>query len=207
MKSKLWFLKGVNKGVQTERFPDSLPDNMAAWSGELTGSGDVNCPTDAISGNQWDPNKCIYCRRCFPSYQPTGDIARTEAKGNFGQFKKSFFIYPLDFGACGACNVELRALSYPQYDLHRLGLFFTNTPRHADAIVVMGVFTPKMQDVFLLAYDAMPEPKTVIALGVCAITGGIIGKKPIVDSVIDIPGCPPNPYAIIDALLKVKVSK
>ncbi|MCW6159195.1 MAG: NADH:ubiquinone oxidoreductase [Thermoplasmatales archaeon] len=204
MKSKNWFLKGVNRGIETERFPLSPPDEVAAWSGGIAGKGNANCPTDAITNNKWDAEKCIYCRRCFPNYKPTGNLARTEPKKSHGQFKKSFFIYPFDFGTCGACNVELRALSYPQYDLNRLGIFFTNTPRHADAIVIMGVFTPKMRDAFLLAYDAMPEPKTVIALGVCAITGGVIGKNPDHVSVIDIPGCPPNPYAILDALIRVR---
>ncbi|MEM3191973.1 MAG: NADH:ubiquinone oxidoreductase [Candidatus Parvarchaeota archaeon] len=204
MKSRNWFLKGITRGVETEKFPISLPSELPKWSGELVGAGTAKCPTDAITGNVWDANKCIFCRRCAPNYKPTGNLVKVEPKARYSQFKKSFFIYPFDFGACGACNVELRALSYPQYDLNRLGIYFTNTPRHADAIVVMGVWTPKMKDVFTLAYEAMPEPKTVIALGACAITGGIIGKNPDITSVINIPGCPPNPYAILDALIKVK---
>ncbi len=207
MKTNSWFLKGISKGIQTEKFPYSDPKEIAAWSTSLSGSGESNCPTEAISGNEWNADKCIYCRRCFPNYKPTGKIPEIRIDKKFDQFKKSFFIYALDVGACGACNVELNALSYPQYDFNRLGLFFTNTPRHADAIVVIGIHTDQMQKAFFAAYDAMPNPKTVVALGVCAITGGILGKAPIADSVVRIPGCPPNPYTILDALLKVKGSK
>ncbi len=207
MKSNLWFIKGITKGIQTEKFPDTIPTELAPWSTSLTGSGEASCPTEAISNGKWNADKCIYCRRCFPNYKPTGKLPDVESDKKFGQFSKSFFIYPMDIGSCGACNVELNALSYPQYDLHRLGLFFTNTPRHADAIVIMGIYTDKMQGAFQAAYNAMPDPKTVVAMGACAISGGLLGKPPIADSVIKIPGCPPNPYAILDALLKVRGSK
>jgi len=85
----------------------------------------------------------------------------------------------------------------------RFGIFFTNTPRHADALVVMGIMTEGMREAYMRAYDAMPEPKLVIALGACAISGGIFGSG-IPDPDVVIPGCPPAPYTILDALVRAK---
>jgi Ni,Fe-hydrogenase III small subunit len=207
MNSNFWFLKGITKGIQTEKFPDAPPEDLPLWETEIEGNGNVNCPTNAITEDKWNAEKCISCRRCFPNYKPTGRLVEIDVKNNVDYFKRSFHIYAMDIGACGACNVELNALSYPEYDFNRLGIFFTNTPRHADAIIVMGIYTEKMKESFLAAYDAMPNPKIVVALGACAINGGILGKAPVSDSIVNIPGCPPNPYLILETLLKLKGSK
>ncbi len=124
----------------------------------------------------------------------------------FEQFKRSFYLYQVDSGTCGACNLELQALQTPHYDLNRLGLFFTNTPRHADALVIMGVYSEKMVKALENAYDAMPEPKLIIALGACAMSGGMIGKSPRLskEAIVYIPGCPPNPYTILKGIMKAK---
>ena len=123
-----------------------------------------------------------------------------------GQFKRSFYLYQIDSGTCGACNLELHALQTPHYDLNRLGLFFTNSPRHADALIIMGVYSDKMAKVLEKAYEAMSEPKLVITLGACAINGGIIGKCPKLskDAVVNIMGCPPNPNTILNGIIKAK---
>ncbi len=128
------------------------------------------------------------------------------AAAGFGRFRRSFYLYQIDSGTCGACNLELQALSTPHYDLNRFGIFFTNTPRHADALVIMGVYSERMEKVLESAYEAMPSPKLIIALGGCAITGCNIGRHPRLSSkaVISIQGCPPDPYAILNGIIKAK---
>ncbi len=165
------------------------------------------CPTSAIGDGHWDPEKCIYCRRCYPSYSPTGNIDVYKVHRKVELFKRSFYIYPVDVGTCGGCNLELKMISSPQYDMTRFGIFFTNTPRHADALLVMGVLTERMKEPLLNAYEAMPEPKLVIALGACAISGGIMGNGSPIRPDVVIPGCPPSPHVILKALVKAKGEK
>ncbi|MEM3852507.1 MAG: hypothetical protein QXP70_05845 [Methanomassiliicoccales archaeon] len=204
--SNIWFLNGLRKGIKTEKFPASPPEEPPLWPSRLTGEGDTTCPVGAIEEGKWDREKCIYCRRCMPNFRPTGDQRIYTVQKVSPLFKKSFHIYPLDSGACGACNIELQNIFAPQYDANRFGIFLTNTPRHADAIVIMGVYTSGMEEALRLAYEAMPEPKLVIALGACALTGGIMGKAPLQHSEynVRIAGCPPSPYTILFALLDAR---
>lgn len=125
---------------------------------------------------------------------------------NFRPFNRSFYLYPVDSGSCGACNMELQAISTPHYDMNRLKLFFTNTPRHADALVIMGVQTDRMVDILEKAYEAMPEPKLILNLGDCTSSTGLIGKCPDLSkkAVLTIPGCPPDPYSILEGIVKAK---
>jgi len=195
-----WFIKGIKRGVITEK----ETKEMAEWSTEIQGSGKVDCPTRAIENGNWNAKKCVFCRRCYPSYKPNmnpyiSTVAKTEKL-----FKRSFYLFVVDSGTCGGCNLELKLIASPQYDMTRFGIFFTNTPRHADALVIMGVLTEKMKEVIKEAYDAMPEPKLVILLGACAISGGVIGNGIPVEATVIIPGCPPNPVTILDALRRVK---
>ncbi len=176
------------------------------WSTSIVGSGDSNCPVDAIVDGKWVYDRCVFCRRCLPSYSPDGDYNIFEVRKTSETFRKSFHLFPLDSGACGACNAELHNISSPQYDMTRFGIFFTNTPRHADAIVIMGVWTEGMSKALEIALEAMPGPKLVIAMGACAASGGIIGKSAIDNARYDtvIGGCPPNPYTILSALKKAR---
>ena len=206
MNINFWFLKGIFKGIKTGKFPKKAPLDIAPWSTALDGKGNVDCPVEAIKDGEWNFEKCIFCRRCLPEYAPNGDTAIYKVSGNDMTFKKSFHLFPLDSGACGACNVELHNIAAPQYDMTRLGIFFTNTPRHADAIVIMGVWTEGMGKVLERALEAMPGPKLVIAMGACAISGGIIGTG-VTDKInadVVIGGCPPNPYTILSALMKAR---
>ena len=195
-----WFIRGLKRGVITE----DKAKEIAPWSTEISGSGEVNCPTDAIRDGKWEPSKCIFCRKCYPNYRPTLNPYISTLHKSEKAFRRSFYLYVVDAGTCGGCNLELKLIASPQYDMTRFGIFFTNTPRHADALVLTGVLTERMNDVIKEAYEAMPSPKVVILLGACAISGGIIGKGIPSDANIIVPGCPPNPFTILDALRKVK---
>lgn len=199
-----WFLKGIKRGIRTEKFPKEKPLEVAPWSTKIEGEGKVNCPTNAIEDNKWAQEKCVFCRRCFPSYKPTGDVNIFKVEKRNPTFRKSFYIYPIDVGTCGGCNLELKLLTSPQYDMSRFGIFFTNTPRHADALLVMGIMTEGMREALMRAYEAMPEPKLIILLGACAISGGLLGLPPEIKGDVRIAGCPPNPYTILKALVETK---
>jgi len=194
-----WFLKGLKNGIKTERFPVGNQEYLPGWSTRITGKGNSYCPTGAINEGKWDPEKCIFCRMCFPNYQPTGD-SRIGIVNNYNKaFKKSLFIYPIDVGSCGGCNLELNALTSPHYDISRFGIFFVNTPKHADALIVLGKLSEKMIEPLVRAYDSMPDPKIAIA----GCSGAIMSKMPIkFDAVV--PGCPPNPYTYLYTLVKIK---
>jgi Ni,Fe-hydrogenase III small subunit len=114
----------------------------------------------------------------------------------------------VDSGSCNGCEHELNATANPFYDLQRFGLDLVASPRHADALVVSGAVTRRMADALRAAYEAMPEPRLVVALGDCARGCGLIGDADElvgpVESVLpvdlSIPGCPPTPQQIGDAL-------
>ena len=200
--SSLWFLNGVRKGIKTERYPSTDPVSAPQWPSRLSGNNGDSCPVDAITPEGWIMEKCIFCRRCLPDYQPTGEQDIFTVKKSEKTFRKSFHVFPLDSGACGSCNMEFLSIFSPQYDANRLGIFMVNTPRHADAIVIMGVMTPGMKEALDRAYEAMPEPRLVVALGACAVTGGIVGDAPLDRERyhVEIAGCPPSPYTILAAL-------
>lgn len=204
--SNFWFLEGLRKGKKTEKFPAEPPEGAPLRPSRMTGNGDIVCPTGAISNSNWYAGKCIFCRKCEPLYKPSGDQSMYTINNKEKLFRKSFYLYKLDSGTCGACNIELGTIFDPQYDANRLNIFMTNSPRHADAIIIMGVFTEGMREPLERAYEAMPDPKLVIALGVCAISGGMIGK-PSLDRgkySVEIAGCPPSPHTILEALMKTR---
>ena len=124
-------------------------------------------------------------------------------------FGRSLHIRHVDAGSCNGCESELQALNNPYYNLHRLGIFFTPSPRFADLLLVTGSVTYAMRQPLLETYKAMPEPKWVMAIGTCAVSGGATGGGYSCGHGLDgilpvdmyLPGCPPNPAAIIHALL------
>ena len=88
-------------------------------------------------------------------------------------FRRSLHIRHVDAGSCNGCESELQALNNPFYNLHRLGIFFTASPRFADLLLVTGPVTYAMRKPLQAAYEAMPEPRWVMAIGTCAVSGGV----------------------------------
>lgn len=183
-----------------------------------------------------DWGRCIVCQRCTEvcptgAFLPSDDWAvgvtrredllwaapraqlpepRSDAQDR-RPFHRSLHVRHVDAGSCNGCESELQALNNPFYNLHRLGIFFTASPRFADVLLVTGPVTHAMKGPLLEAWQAMPEPKWVIATGTCAVSGGVSGGNYASGNGLDevlpvdiyLPGCPPNPAAIIHALLMV----
>jgi Ni,Fe-hydrogenase III small subunit/formate hydrogenlyase subunit 6/NADH:ubiquinone oxidoreductase subunit I len=124
-------------------------------------------------------------------------------------FGRSLHIREVDAGSCNGCEIEITALNNPVYDIQRFGVHFVASPRHADMLLVTGPVTRNMEMALKQTYDATPDPKLVVAVGACAIGGGVFGKSYAscggVDSVIPvdmyIPGCPPRPEALLHGIL------
>jgi len=122
---------------------------------------------------------------------------------------RSLAIREVDAGSCNGCEVEIVALNNPIHDIERFGIQFVASPRHADMLLVTGPVTRNMELALLKTYRAMPEPKVVVAVGACGISGGIFGKNYAslggVDNVLPvdvyIPGCPPRPQALLHGIL------
>ena len=122
---------------------------------------------------------------------------------------RTLSIREVDAGSCNGCEVEIVALNNPIHDIERFGIQFVASPRHADMLLVTGPVTRNMELALLKTYRAMPEPKVVVAVGACGISGGIFGKNYAslggVDNVLPvdvyIPGCPPRPQALLHGIL------
>ena len=122
---------------------------------------------------------------------------------------RSLSIRQVDAGSCNGCELEIAALNNPVYDIERFGIHFVASPRHADMLLVTGPVTRNMELALLKTYRAMPEPKLVVAVGACGISGGIFGESYAslggVDKVVPvdvyIPGCPPRPQALLHGIL------
>jgi formate hydrogenlyase subunit 7 len=137
---------------------------------------------------------------------PQASVLKNQIRRVFG---RSLHIRHVDAGSCNGCESELQALNNPFYNLHRLGIFFTPSPRFADLLLVTGPVTYAMRGPLREAYVGMPEPRYVLAVGTCAVSGGTNGGGYACGNGLDeelpvdvyLPGCPPNPAAIIHALL------
>jgi Ni,Fe-hydrogenase III small subunit len=121
---------------------------------------------------------------------------------------RSLALRHVDAGSCGGCERELRLLDAAIYDLQRFGLSFVASPHHADVLLVTGPLTTALQPVLLRVFDAVPDPKWVVAVGDCAIDGGVfkgsyaveggVGAALPVDLVVR--GCPPSPAQLLAGL-------
>jgi Ni,Fe-hydrogenase III small subunit len=126
-------------------------------------------------------------------------------------FGRSLRLRSVAAGSCNGCEAELVALGNVVFDMARFGVQFVASPRHADGLVLTGAVSRNMRDAVYRTWEAIPEPRLVIAVGACAISGGPFRDSPEVDNgapadlPVDlwIPGCPPHPLTVLDGLLRL----
>jgi formate hydrogenlyase subunit 7 len=233
-----WIGQSARRGIVTSDYPkktatdDELPATAKGPLSQRLGTMPATvvdaCPVGAIGPESVDQGRCIRCARClahgFAFAGPAetaratlaelrspaaGPSAARPAAAPLGTLGRSLHVFLVDVGSCNACNLEVLALSNPYYDLSRLGVFFTNSPRHADVLLVVGVPTEEMLEPLRRAYEALPSPKAVVAVGACAVSGGAFRGNPGLHGGLDglvpvdlwVPGCPPAPIQLLDALL------
>jgi NADH-quinone oxidoreductase B subunit len=125
--------------------------------------------------------------------------------------KKSPWILHLNSGACNACDIEVVAALTPRFDVERLGVLLKATPRHADVIVATGPVTRQIKDRIIRIYEQTPDPKFVVAVGACAMSGCVYrgaynslgGLDQVIPVTAYVPGCPARPDAILDGVVKL----
>lgn len=231
-----WFWHGLRYGVRSTRYP-AAPEQAAgvspgrpvttefASAAEAAVAAEI-CPTGAIvaygKAARVDVRNCVHCQRCrVGTPQPVGwqpDYEWTSmAKGREAweplprAYRRSMHVMVVDAGDCGACLHEVKQLNNPFYNMHRLGIFLTATPRAADLLLVVGPVSENMRLPLLKTYEAMPTPKRVIAVGSCALNGGVFGGTfmsaggvaSVLPVDLEVPGNPPPPLAILHGLLAV----
>jgi len=184
-----------------------------------------------------DRGKCILCGRCvatapdwfgwahgadtarlrrdtlvvspIPETDEALDAVRTELATRVRRLRRSVHLRHVDAGSDGSDEWEVQALTNPVYDLHRLGIFFTASPRHADILLVTGVGAAGMTEPLRRTLDGMPRPTVVIAVGTDAISGGLVGGGytggtgigALVPVDVWIPGSPASPFSLLHGIL------
>lgn len=184
-----WTLISLLRGIRTTRWPrhDDLPP------------GTIPRRLDGLPGEQQ-----------AGSVDPAWSIRTPTSRGALPRrFRRSVHVRFVDAGADGALISEVRLIDAPPYNMHRFGIFITATPRAADVLLVGGPVTEAMREPLRKAYDAIPDPKRVVAIGDDAIDGGVFGSgftsaggvANVIPVDFIVPGCPPPPLAIIHGLL------
>ena len=145
----------------------------------------------------------------LPETDEAVEAARARLRQRTAALRRSVHIRHVDAGSDGSEEWEIQALLGPVYDIHRLGVFFTASPRHADVLLVTGAGARGMAGPLRTTYDGMPDPKVVIAAGTDAVSGGLLtdseavtgGIAAVVPVDVWLPGSPPSPFGILNALL------
>jgi Ni,Fe-hydrogenase III small subunit len=225
-----WVIKGIRTGIKTTVYPHGT-ENAAGVTPGLPRSGGSaaaaiveRCLTRALDQTDGevhvDSRRCVHCYRCVRgvesplnwdhSYEWANVGIAPRLTSELGQpFQRSIHIVVVDAGDCGACLNEVKQLNNPYYNMHRLGFFITPTPRHADVLLVVGPVTDQMRFALKKVYQAMPTPKRVVAVGACALSGGVFaqsfvcanGVGEVLPVDVEVPGHPPPPLAILHGLL------
>jgi Ni,Fe-hydrogenase III small subunit/Pyruvate/2-oxoacid:ferredoxin oxidoreductase delta subunit len=227
-----------SKPVLPDRFRGRPEINRSLCSADCRLCMDA-CPTDAIRcashGLLLDMGRCLFCGECA-RVCPTKAICHTAdyrlatraredlvMKGNeialaaaldresLRIFGRSLKLREVSAAGCNACESDVNVLSTIVFDIGRFGIQFVASPRHADGILVTGCVSRNMMLGLKKTYEAVPDPKIVIAVGSCAISGGPFIDHPEIhngaDSILPVdlyvPGCPPHPITIIDGLLRL----
>jgi len=223
------------KPLTLHRHFKGLPQVNTACRDEMAQRCAEMCPQEAIDAKKRliDLGKCVFCGLCerisngeFVHFTNEFAMAATRRedlltsgampdltvhrrKDVQGLFGRSVQLRQVSAGGCNACEADTNVLNTPFFDLSRFGIGFAASPRHADGIHVTGPVTRNMREALLRTYDAVPEPKIVIAAGCCAISGGpfrgspeIIPLETLVPVDLYIPGCPPHPMTNLDAFLR-----
>ena len=146
-----------------------------------------------------------------PAAEAVAELAASVDRAARRRLGRSLSIREVDAGSCNGCELEIHALNNAFYDLERFGLRFVASPRHADVLLVTGPLTKNMREALERTYNATPDPKWVIAVGDCAVGGGIFsGSYAVVGDVntvvpvdLYIPGCPPRPVELLKGLLAI----
>jgi len=197
------------------------------------------CPTQAIDvrdGIRVDLGRCIFCTDCANACPADaleysrdyrlavrkranliassgGELELAEAlQGRLRKlFGRSLKLRQVSAGGCNACELDVNVLNTVGWDLSRFGIQFVASPRHADGLLITGAISENMRLALRKTYDAVPEPKIVIAVGACAISGGAYAGHPEVANGAEgilpidlyVPGCPPHPLTVLDGLLRL----
>ena len=211
------------------------PQVHADASPELVALCAAACPQEAIDAGRRliDLGSCVFCGTCerlsqgrFISFSRDFELAvaakdhlltdgglprlAEHSKSRFKKlFGRSLQLRQVSAAGCNACEADLNVLATPFFDLARFGINFVASPRHADGIVVTGPVSRNMKAALLSTYEAVPDPKVVIAVGSCTLSGGPFRGSPEVAEGLDsllpvdlfIPGCPPHPMTNLHALL------
>jgi len=228
-----WVRKGVGTGIKTTAYPRAAENAAGVSPGRPVGSDYpeeqipqllARCPVGAISRSgqnsvKIDYRRCVHCFRCARGIETPlkwemgyewANIATEHSQEVLGKaFKRSVNVLVVDTGDCGACLNEVKQLNNPYYNMHRLGFFITPTPRLADVLMIVGPVTDHMIDPLKKVYHAMPTPRRIIAVGTCALSGGVFvpsfacknGPGDLLTVDVAVPGNPPPPLAILDGLL------
>ncbi len=212
-----------------------IPNVDPSATAELASQCADACPQQAIDAEakRIDMGRCVFCGDCerlsqgrFVTFSrkfetsvaekdhliTNGDLPDLAAhsKKHFKKlFGRSLQLRQVSAAGCNACEADLNVLATPFFDLARFGINFVASPRHADGIVVTGPISTNMRTATLKTYEAVPDPKVVIAVGSCTISGGPFRGSPEISEGLDsllpvdlfIPGCPPHPLTNLHALL------
>ncbi|MBK7416723.1 MAG: 4Fe-4S dicluster domain-containing protein [Dechloromonas sp.] len=175
----------------------------------LCGDCELVCPSEKLSFNNdfklaSTDRDALTISSAHPDIDP---IKVSEALHK--RFGRSLKLRSVSAGGCNGCEMEINALSNVNFDLGRYGIDMVASPRHADGLVLSGPISRNMADALQIAWDAIPEPKLVIAVGACAISGGIFAECNEVDRAfldkykptLYVPGCPTHPLSFISGIL------